>query len=62
MQGRVAALQVHGGEQAGQAEVMVAVEVAYINIADALMLYLVLHQLHLRSFTAVYQVVLVVNR
>jgi hypothetical protein len=35
---------------------MVSVEVADVNIADALMLYLVLHQLHLRTFTAVYQV------
>ena len=61
MQWRGAALQVHGGEEAGQAKVMVSVEVADVNIADALMLYLVLHQLHLRSFTAVNQVVLVIN-
>jgi hypothetical protein len=35
---------------------VVAVQVADVDIANALMLYLVLHQLHLRTFTAVYQV------
>jgi hypothetical protein len=30
--------------------------VAYVDITNALMLYLVLHQLHLRTFTAIYQV------
>ena len=51
----------HGGEQTGQTKIMVAVQVAYVDIANALMLYLVLHQLHLRTFTAINQVYLVTN-
>ena len=40
---------------------MVAVQVAYVDIANALMLYFVLHQLHLRTFSAINQVYLVTN-
>jgi hypothetical protein len=40
---------------------MVAVQVTDVDIANALMLYFVLHQLHLRTFTAIYQVYLVTN-
>jgi hypothetical protein len=57
-----ALLQVHGGKQAHQSKIMVTVEVTYKDVTNALMLYLVSHQLHLCTFAAIYQIDLVTNR
>ena len=56
-----ALLQVHGREQAEEAEEMIAMQVADKDITNALMLYFVTHQLHLCTFAAIDQVELIAN-
>ena len=56
-----ALLQVHGREQAEEAEEMIAMQVADKDITNALMLYFVTHQLHLCTFAAINQVYLIAN-
>ena len=56
-----ALLQVHGREQAEEAEEMIAMQVTDKDITNALMLYFVTHQLHLCTFAAINQVELITD-
>lgn len=48
-------IQVHGKEQAHEAEVMIAMQVRNKNMMDAMNGAVVLHQLHLCAFSAIHQ-------
>lgn len=56
-----AVVQVHGKQQAGQAQVVVAMQVRYEDVVDAHQRQPEACQLHLSAFTAVYQHIFVVQ-
>ena len=55
------ALKVHREDQAHEPQIMIAVQVTDENMVDTMKVYLEMHELHLHTFTAVDQEVLILN-